>query len=411
MLIEGFRMTSIQKLTFEASPAYNKQILMKPQAQNSFRIISFFLFTFAFCFLPFALFSQIQDAVWEKLFLYDGKTFYYESSELEDPKAEYGDIGKYSAAWLFDKDVSTAWVEGVKGDGIGEYILIGLKNTLPDKIHINNGYQKTKSLYIKNSRPKTLKVSLYVAYILPADVTELGGNFYCLPYTDSILIELNDEMGTQVFELPFDEEKVDSLKKLGDINFKKEFGEIMAERLNPNSDNDWYEDFYGYIIKLEILEVYKGSRWDDTCISDIWFSSEGKKDEGISHDEMITEIFEGNDGNIYFSTSKQEKVLLASLKDIENEDDLVGGEPEIVLMDVSPDKEWAQIDFLFSHESYMRVEELPFLYNVRLRIKVDKSLLGDYFSMYGFVEKDGKTYLETDRGLIDLEKLWEMIQE
>lgn len=396
---------------------------MKPQAQNSFRIISFFLFTFAFCFLPFALFSQIQDAVWEKLFLYDGKTFYYESSELENPKAEYGDIGKYSAAWLFDKDVSTAWVEGVKGDGIGEYILIGLKNTLPDKIHINNGYQKSKSLYLKNSRPKALKISLYIAYQLPFDVSELGVIFYCLPFLDSILTEgklfpgknslvLNDKMGTQDFSgLPFDKEKVASLKKQGDYSFQKEFGEIISERLNPNSDNDWYESFYGYIIKLEILEVYKGSRWDDTCISDIWFSSEGKKDEGISHDEMITEIFEGNDGNIYFSTSKQEKVLLASLKDIENEDDLVGGEPEIVLMDVSPDKEWAQIDFLFSHESYMRVEELPFLYNVRLRIKVDKSLLGDYFSMYGFVEKDGKTYLETDRGLIDLEKLWEMIQE
>ena len=386
---------------------------MKPHTQNSFKIISFsfFLFTFAFCLLPFTLFSQAQDAAWEKLFLYDGKTFYYQSSELEDPTMEYGDIGAYSAYQLFDEDVTTAWVEGVKGDGIGEHILIGQKKTLPDKIHINNGYQKTKSLYHKNGRPKALKISFYVAYQLPADVTELGGKFYCLPYPDSFLLELKDEMGTQVFELSFDKEKVASLKKHGDLSFKKEFGEIITERLNPNSDNDWYKEFYGYIIKLEILEVYKGSRWDDTCISDIWFSSEEKKDDGISADEMITEIFEGKDGNIYFSTSIQERILLASPRDIEDEEDIVGGELSIVLMDVSPDKEWAQIDFLFSHEAYIRVEEVAFLYNVRHRIKVDKSLLGGYYFMSGFVEKDGEIFIDTDKGMFDLEEILKMIQE
>ena len=72
--------------------------------------------------------------------------------------------------------------------------------------------------------------------------------------------------------------------------------------------------------------------------------------------------------------------FLASPRDIEDEDDIVGGELDIVLMDVSVDKEWAQIDFLFSHEAYIRVEEVPFLYNVRLSKKVDKSLLGDFFS-------------------------------
>ncbi len=128
--------------------------------------------------------------------------------------------------------------------------------------------------------------------------------------------------------------------------------------------------------------------------------------KSISADETITDIFEGEDGNIYFSTSKQEKVLLASPRDIEDEDDIVGGELDIVIMDVSPDKEWAQIDFLFSHEAYIRVEEVPFLYNVRLSKKVDKSLLGNYFSMYGFAEKDGDIFIDTDEGMFNLDEVF-----
>ncbi|MEA1898648.1 MAG: hypothetical protein U9N53_13390 [Bacteroidota bacterium] len=377
---------------------------MKPHYRNSLKIISFssFLFTFT-------LFSQAQDVAWEKMFLYDAMGIWNESSELEDPKAENNEIGKYCACWLFDKDLTTAWVEGVKGDGIEEYVLLGNEKTLPDKIHINNGYQKSESVYLKNGRPKALKLSLYVAYYLPADFTELGGNFYCLPYSDSILIELKDEMGTQVIELLFDKQEIDSLKKLGDLSFNNEFGEIIAERLNSNSDNDWYEEFYGFIIKLEIIDVYKGSRWDDTCISDIWFSTEEKKHKKISADERIIGIFEGEDGNIYFSTSLQERILLASARDIEDEDDIVGGELSIVLMDVSPDKEWAQIDFLYSHEAYVRVEEIPFLYNVRHSIKVNNSVLGDYYSMYGFVEKNGNIFIDTDKGMFDLEEILKII--
>ena len=103
--------------------------------------------------------------------------------------------------------------------------------------------------------------------------------------------------------------------------------------------------------------------------------------------------------------------FLASPRDIEDEDDIVGGELDIVLMDVSPDKEWAQVDFLFSQEAYIRVEEVPFLYNVRLSKIVDKSLLGDYFSMYGFAEKDGKVFIDTDEGMFDLDEVLKKLLE
>ncbi len=372
---------------------------------------------FFFSILVFTLFSQPQQTKWEKLFLYDAMGGVWDaSSELDDPESEPDGIGKYCACWLFDKDVTTAWVEGAKGDGIGEYLLIGQKNTFPDKIHIHNGYQKTESLYFKNGRPKSLRISLYVAYHLPADVTELGGNYYCLPFQHTILSEgklipmrnslrVRDKMGSQYFILPFDKEKVAFLKEFGDSLFEEDFGERRTEMLKNSGGYNQYEAFYGYIFKLEILDVYKGSKWDDICISDVWFSTEEKKEKSLLDGEKITDIFKGEDGNIYFSTSKREKVLLASSRDIEDEDDIVGGELDIVLMEVSPDKEWAQIDFLFSQAAYVRVEEVPFLYNVRLGKKVDKSLLGNYFSMYGFAEKDGKVFINTDEGMFNLDEV------
>jgi hypothetical protein len=379
------------------------------------------ILVFFFNILVFTSFSQAQQTKWEKLFLYDAMGIWDESSELADPENEYNGLGKYCACRLFDKDVTTAWVEGVKGDGIGEYVLIvQQENAFPDKIHINNGYQKTESLYLKNGRPKILKISLYVAFHLPADVTELGGNYYCLPFNDSVLIEgklipvnntlqLKDEMGPQVFGLPFDKEKVASLKEFGDSLFIADFGERRTEILGNNSGFEQHKNFCGYVFKLEIVDVYKGSKWDDICISDVWFSTEEKEKKSIAANEIITDIFKGEDGNIYFSTSKQENILLASPPDIEDEDDIVGGELDIVLIDVSPDKEWAQIDFLFSHEAYIRVEEVPFLYNVRLSKKIDKYLLGDYFSMYGFVEKDGKVFIDTNEGMFDLDEVLEKL--
>ncbi len=347
-----------------------------------------------------------KNAKWERLFLYDGKPKYFGSSEIEDlTLEEWGDIGAYSAYQLFDENVTTAWVEGVEGDGIGEYVLIGQENTLPDKIHINNGYQKTESLYYKNSRPKTLKLSLYVVYQLPGDVTELGRIFQCLQYPDSTILHLKDKMGTQVFELPFDIKRVKSVKSTGDANFEKEFEERVDKFIE-------HEHYYGYILKLEIMDVYKGSKWDDTSISDLWFSREKKevmnKIYKISAKERISRVFKEN-GNIFFSTTKQEDIFLVGPNNIEDEIIVVDGDKlNMFLSAVSPDKEWAQIDFYFFDGNYKKVS---FLYNVRLRKKVDKALGNDYYTLYGFVEQNGKTYIKTNRGLINLEDVWKLIRE
>lgn len=81
-----------------------------------------------------------------------------------------------------------------------------------------------------------------------------------------------------------------------------------------------------------------------------------------------------------------------------------GEHMSISLMDVSQDKEWAQIDYLYTAEG-LRVEEYSKLYSVRYLTPVDEKILKTIYGMYGFVEKDGKIYIDTADGMFDLEDI------
>jgi hypothetical protein len=74
----------------------------------------------------------------------------------QDPEVNRFDYGPKS---LFDNDLNTAWVEGVDGQGIGEWIVIEFDRLrLVKEIQICNGYNKGRELYLKNSRVKELKL-------------------------------------------------------------------------------------------------------------------------------------------------------------------------------------------------------------------------------------------------------------
>jgi hypothetical protein len=141
----------------------------------------------------------------------------YASSTLIDANGKYN----YNSENITDMDPRTAWVEGEMGYGTGEYIEFDGYNDLVwsgTVINILNGFQKSISLWKNNSRVKTFKV-----------------------YADNIpvcFLELEDMMGCQSINLA---DLIDS----------------------------------GNIIRLEIYDVYRGEKWKDVCISDIFFSSAG----------------------------------------------------------------------------------------------------------------------------------------
>ena len=130
-----------------------------------------------------------------------------------------------------DLSFKTAWVEGVKGYGIGEYIVYHFRQTAPriTKIIIANGYVKSSKTWLENSRVKKLK--LYIDN---------------KPFA---ILNLEDSRREQIFE----------------------FEPIGRKR--PIANDKWKEldELPKWTLKFEILEVYPGEKYDETAISEIYF--------------------------------------------------------------------------------------------------------------------------------------------
>ena len=66
---------------------------------------------------------------------------------------------EHAAGDAFDEDDSTAWIEGVEGQGVGEDWYMRWNQTcLVKGIKIKAGYQKDEDTYYKNSRPKMISL-------------------------------------------------------------------------------------------------------------------------------------------------------------------------------------------------------------------------------------------------------------
>lgn len=140
---------------------------------------------------------------------------------------------KYSASSLQDGNTKTAWVEGAEGYGIGEIVLIENQN-IDQPVRIWAGYGKSDKLHKANSRPKTVNVYILEAKELMG--TQYGTIFKGLKAVAQQKTSLKDLNAWQKLTLP---------------NFKRTKGEEY------------------YIIALEILEVYEGTKYKDTCISEV----------------------------------------------------------------------------------------------------------------------------------------------
>jgi hypothetical protein len=127
-----------------------------------------------------------------------------------------------------DLNYKNAWVEGVAGYGIGEYLLYTFSGTSPriNEIKVVNGYVKSKTAWEENSRVKKFK--LYVDD---------------KPFA---ILKLEDIRGEQSFKV----------EPIGNSDRK--------DREELETKPDW-------TLKFEILDVYKGLKFDDVVISEIYF--------------------------------------------------------------------------------------------------------------------------------------------
>ena len=140
----------------------------------------------------------------------------------------------YIGANAGDDNYETAWVEGVDGYGIGENVMFYINSGQVDEIIVANGYVKTPKAYKENSRVKTLK----------------------LYYNDKHIanLHLKDELSDQHFKL----------------------WKVFGSHAYYNDEGHWI-GYDGKLVpqwsfKFEIVDVYEGTKYDDTVISEIHFS-------------------------------------------------------------------------------------------------------------------------------------------
>lgn len=138
----------------------------------------------------------------------------------------------FAAFRAFDQNQETAWSEGVKGPGVGEVLVVPLKSS-KEPIRIRPGFALSDALFKANNRPRRIKV--YALNSTGRDTTQVGLLFWDWTVLTSKEFELKDSNAWQTIQLPAHSPAKES------VNF----------------------------IAIEILSVYKGSKYDDTLISEV----------------------------------------------------------------------------------------------------------------------------------------------
>ena len=162
-------------------------------------------------------YGEVVENAWD---IIDGGCSWYCGGGNYKIKASSSLNDSYKAEFANDLSYKTAWVEGKKDEGIGEYLEYYFKNGSPriTEIIISNGYMKSEETWKNNNRVKKLK--LYVNGV---------------PFG---ILNLKDSRTDQYFSV-------------GTLGHNKNGTDL--------------------VLKFEILEVYKGSKYNDTAITEIYF--------------------------------------------------------------------------------------------------------------------------------------------
>ncbi len=163
----------------------------------------------------------------------------------------------YYAPWkAHDNNKKTAWVEGTKGSGIGEKIYCSLLGFPLDEVCkflvdfvIINGYARDNKLFKANNRVKRAKLTVYEAQ------WDICGGYYSqrvgkVMKNSSKIVEIRDSPDEQTISID-----VAGLKFV-----KKKSGSPVM-----------------FMAELEILDVYRGTKFNDTCISEFRVSKVDKE--------------------------------------------------------------------------------------------------------------------------------------
>lgn len=203
----------------------------------------------------------VRKEEWQELLLYGSHTA---TSTLKGENWFGEEPGPYSVRNLADGNPKTCWAEGAKGYGIGEKIYLMVQGN-PKNLRISNGYGKTTALYAKNGRVKSFRVVPLAAFNLPGDVTEVAAKYRAKRCGPPQKLEVKDSGAPQTISLNLDWRAMSPKIKALAAEFESEFAREIEER-RAGGEDKYYQKI---VLCLEIAEVYPGTKFEDTCISEL----------------------------------------------------------------------------------------------------------------------------------------------
>ena len=221
------------------------------------------------------------EAAWEEFSL-RLSTSVWASSELKETHGEHEVV--YAAGNLFDGDHATCWAEGAEGDGMGESVTF-IADKPVDRIGLVNGYARDGDIFRKNNRVKAVRVSLIPAFTAPGLVTENDYYLYFgLVHPVGGDVGIEDSRELQYVDVPFTgQQQVDLMREAAErflaehppfaSAIEQELGLGAYEELSESEREEYWHlmraAFSMYCVRLEIAEVYPGSAYHDTCLSEV----------------------------------------------------------------------------------------------------------------------------------------------
>jgi hypothetical protein len=289
---------------------------------------------------------------------------------------------RYGPEKALDGDPATSWVEGAAGPGRGELLVLSLP-ACPEALGFQNGYAKNRTLFLKNHRLKKAVVRLYAAVNVSGFATERATLYDARPVSGPAGIVLDDRMAPQRVALPYD------LRELHRRWEAFRNSEAIAKRAFPQAREMGLAAGEGpplsfrWIITIEIAEVYRGSRWEDTCIAELWPDYGEVAGVSLSEDERRLLIRKETGGRIPVYAEFDALLTLVTSSD---------------------DSEWA---VLLREPAYAEAGErvtgeyavvhTPTGRDVSALIFAEPSLLGGELLPTAFTTKGGNVYLQYER--------------
>lgn len=302
----------------------------------------------------------------KEVYLLDKSDFMPGFSYVEFNSSDIKDIfnaeksSKYPSVNLFDGYFETCWVAGNTKTNKTSLLYTKVNENIDiDKIILNifSGYGKSQTLYNDNARPKQIKVSVFAGFYPDGFSTEIA-NLYLIKEFSSKIFELADTFSVQSFPLGINKESFLKFQN----KTKKECNTFSGKEYNRLEYSENPKLTASIILKIEIISSYSGTKYNDICISEIFFNDRFV----TAYPDRYSQI-----NNVYI---KDDNTLLADYNDKKGVVIFKDTSSVFIMVDYPQKSNWAILRYVLNSEVGLgsRIEELCALVDLKNKKIIEK---------------------------------------